>query len=251
MNMKPATILITAPRKDKDATQHTYIWAQKAIKIAKSLGYNVVVIEKDATTYDNVTQALEKYKPRLYMHLGHGCRVSFNGNRECIVNRKYEISELMNMEPEKLDWLLNPVKLGNSCGKDSCSLQGDTCLPICFNPTNAHLLKDTITIGVACHASSQLGRCIIAMGGSAFVGYRDLLLFPVDDMKSQDIFGQFHIQLMKDVLMGQSVGEAYNNMMNVEDSFIRRNKQVKWLGLPALWDRKHIELLGDPTATIY
>jgi len=248
--MNTATIMILAPRKPNDATVWTYDWAQKTIKMAKNLGYNVVSIEKDATTYDNVTKSIQKYQPRLLASFSHGCQSSLNGQKECMITRKYEINELMEMEPEILSSLLNPVKL-SGCTKEICGLQDSVCLPLCFNPTNIHLLKGTIVISVACHTSRHLGRCAVAYGATTYLGYSDLLLFPVDTMQSQDMFGDIHIQLMKNILMGDSVGEAYNKIMKMEDSYIRMYKSVKWVGLPLLWNHKHRELLGDKSATVY
>jgi hypothetical protein len=249
--MKPATVLMTIPKKKNDATTYTAEWAEKIYKVAKSLGYNAIVLRGKETTYNNVTDAIQKYHPEVFIHTGHGCRSHINGQDECIVTRKYSINELKIMEPSKLDWLLNPVKLGSGCGKDICKLEKDLCMPLCFNPTNIDLLNGSIIISNACHSSSQLGRCAIAMKIKSFVGYDDLLLFPADDMRSQDLFGDLHVMLAKNILMGQSIGEAYNDVMTFEDSLIREYKSVKWLGLPLLWDHIHRELLGDPNATIY
>jgi len=248
--MKSATILMTIPKKRNDATTHTAVWAEGIYKLAKSLGYNVIAIRGKDTTYDNVTKAIEKYRPRVFIHVGHGCRSHINGQDQCIVTRKYSIDELSNMPFEKLDWLMNPVKL-SGCGKDVCSLNNDVCMPLCFNETNVHLLKDTLVMTIACHSSSQLGRCAVAYGATAYMGYSDLLLFPVDGMRSQDEFGNFHVELMRNILLGDSVGDAYNKMMKMEDLYIRANKGVKWLALPSLWNHKCRELLGDANATIY
>ena len=249
--MKVATVMVLCPRIAHDATQYTYIWAQKAIKMAKSLGYNVVTIAENAVTYNNVTDAIIRYRPEFLASFSHGCPTSFNGQHECVITRRYSVNELMSMDENRLDSLFHPVKIGAKCGKNICVLQDEICLPLCANPTNVRLLKKTITLGVACHAASQLGRCAIVSGCPAFVGYDDLLVFPTDDMRSQDIFGEINIQLMKNILMGQSVGEAYNNIMDLEDSLIREFKTVKWLGLPLLWNHLHRELLGDPNVTIY
>lgn len=65
---------------------------------------------------------------------------------ECIVTRKYNVEELLKMEekdPEKLDKLLNPVKL-SGCGKSICELKSNACSPLCLKDTNIHLLKDSI-----------------------------------------------------------------------------------------------------------
>ena len=248
--MQVATVLLTMPVKARDATEHTYKWALQMEKIAKDLGYKVVSIRGKKVTYKNVTNALETYHLDVFVHTGHGCPTALNGYDDCIVTRKYEVSELVGMAPEKLERLMNPVKL-SGCTKEICGLNDEVCAPLCFNPTNINLLKNSIVLSNACHSSSYLGRCAIALGIKSFVGYDNLLLFPVDTMKTQVMFGQLHIELMKNILLGDSVGEAYNKMMEMEDSLIRYYKHIKWVGLPLLWNHKHRELLGDPNATIY
>lgn len=245
-----ATVVMTMPVKSGDATEHTYKWAIEMEKIAKDLGYRVISIKGNDVTYDKVTKALENYHPKVFIHTGHGCPTALNGQKDCIVTRKYEISELMSIEPEKLDLLLHPVKL-SGCTKDICGLQDSVCLPLCFNETNLHLLKGSIIIANACHSSSMLGRCAIAYGATAYLGYDDLLLFPVDTMQSQNLFKEIHVELMKNILMGNTVGDANRKVRAMEDAYIRMYKQVKWVGLPLLWNHKHRELLGDNSATVY
>lgn len=251
MMTKSATVLMTIPKKKNDATSYTASWAEEIYGIAKSLGYNVVVLRGNDTTYDKVTNAIETYKPRVFIHTGHGCGSALNGNNDCIVTRKYSIGELMKMDSAKLDKMFNPVKLGNSCGKDTCSLQGDICMPLCFNSTNINLLKNSIVIANACHSSSILGRCAIAYGVQSYVGYSDLLLFPTDTMKSENIFKEIHVELARSILMGQSVGEANNIARSMEDAYIRVYKGYKWVALPMIWNTMHREVLGNREATIY
>jgi|CXWL01.1.fsa_nt_gi hypothetical protein len=245
-----ATILITIPKKKLDPTDYTSQWAEKAYKLAKSLGYNVVALRGENTTYYNVTTALQKYHPKVYLHFGHGCNYHLNGQRQCIVTRKLEIDELLSMSPEELDKIFNPIKL-SGCGKNICQLQNDTCQPLCFNDTNIHLLKDSIVYAVACHSAEGLGRCAIQYGVQSYVGYQDLLLFPVDGMKSQDMFGELHLEFLKELLKGYSVGEADDAMRRMEDTYIRLYKDTKWIGLPLIWNMLHREVLGNKNARIY
>lgn len=245
-----ANILITMPVKNGDATEHTYRWAIQMEKVAKSLGYNVISIKSNNVTYDNVNKALEKYRPKVYIHVGHGCPSALNGQKECIVTRKYEIEELMRMDTSELDKIMNPVKI-SGCTKGVCGLHDEVCLPLCFKETNLHLLRDTIVVANACHSSSHLGRDAISYGAKCYMGYDQLLLFPVDTIKSQEMFGEIHVEFVKNILMGESVGEAYNKMMTKEDSLIRFYKPIKWIALPMLWNHKHRELLGNHNATIY
>lgn len=248
--MKRATILMTIPRKAGDPTWYTSEWAQKMENLARSLGYNVVSIKGGNTTYKNVTTAIERLKPRLYIHAGHGCPTSLNGQNECIVTRKYSVDELMSMEPQQLDKLLNPVKL-SGCGKSICQLENNLCSPICFKDTNIHLLKDSIIYAVACHTAESLGKCAVQYGVETYVGYRDLLLFPVDQMHSQDMFGEIHLEFLRYLLSGYNVGEANDAARRMEDSYIRLYKSIKWTALPLLWNHLHREVLGDSSARIY
>jgi hypothetical protein len=250
MDIKSATIMFIAPTKRNDPVFYTHQWATNAIRMTKSLGYKVIELHGDNVTYRNVNAAIEKYKPRLFVAFSHGCPPSINGQNECAIARKFSVDELMTMEPVKLDRLLNPVKL-SGCGKDICQLQNNVCQPLCSNPTNINSLKDSIVYAVSCHTAEILGKCAIQYGVQSYVGYNDLLLFPVDQMRSQDMFGQIHLEFLRYLLTGYSVGEANEAMKRMEDTYIRLYRQTKWVALPALWNALHREVLGDPTATIY
>ncbi len=248
--MNSATILITAPRKVGDPTFYTSMWAHKMESLARSIGYNVVILKGDNVNYRNVNAAIERYHPRLYIHSGHGCPTALNGQNECVVTRKYSIDELLSMSPEKLDKLFNPVRL-SGCGKTICDLQNNACSPLCLKDTNIHLLKDSIIYAVSCHSTERLGRYAIQYGVQSYVGYQDLLLFPVDQMQSQNMFGEIHLEFLKHLLEGDTVGEANDAMKRMEDTYIRLYKNVKWIGLPLLWNYLHREILGNPNTTMY
>lgn len=249
----PNKIIITMPRKDKDPTQHTYEWATKMVKIARELGYQVVTIEKDDVNYDYVTKMIQLHHPRLFIHVGHGCTTSLQGQWECIVTKKFSIDELVEIgkrDISKLDRILNPVKLGG-CGKSMCKLENDICNPICLKDTNINLLKGTIIYGVACHSASQLGKCSIRYGIESYIGYDDLLLFPVDDMRSQDMFGEVHIEFLRCLLEGYSVSEANKEANKMESNYIRIYKKTKYISLPLVWNKMHREILGNKDARIF
>lgn len=253
MTEKIATVLITAPEKVGDPTEYTHKWATKAIIMAKSLGYKVIELHGDNVTYRNVNAAIEKYKPRLFATFSHGCPSAINGQNECVVTRKFSIDELLEMgekDPEKLDKLLNPVKL-SGCGKDVCSLNSNACSPLCLKDTNINLLKGSIVYAVSCHSAEKLGKYAIQYGVQSYIGYRDLLLFPVDQMQSQNMFGEIHLEFLRHLLEGESVEEADSAMRRMEDTYIRLYKNVKWIGLPLLWNYMHREVLGDKNAMIY
>jgi hypothetical protein len=252
----PATILITIPLKKGDPTEYTASWAEKGVKIAKDLGYNVIAIRGNDVTYNNVTDAIKKYRPMLTTHFGHGCPLSLQGQRECIIARKYGVDELICMaESPYIEERQRVLKMLNPMGKLSCpgicSLDNDPCSPYCTYDTNIDLLKGTIVFAVACHSASQLGKCAINYGISAYIGEDDLLMFPVDTLNSQDLFGEVHITMFKELLLGKSIYEAERTMSELEDSYIRRFKKIKYVALPMLWNKIHRKILGNGNVLIY
>lgn len=254
--MNSAMIVILCPMKKSDPTEYTYQWAQKAIKIAKGLGYDVKVLEKNDVTYNNVSDAIKKYNPRMLISFSHGCPSSIQGQYECAVVRKYSVDDLICMaespyidDRQRLLKLLNP--LGQLSCPGICKLDQDPCHPLCTYPTNVNLLKGSIIVAVACHSASQLGRCAISYGVQTYAGETDLLMFPVDSLKSQDMFGDVYLTMIKELLMGKTIQEAEQIMSELEDSYIRRFKKTKYIALPLLWNKLHRKILGDRNATIY
>jgi len=254
--IEPATIVITMPKKKGDPTEHTYVWATKAAQMAKDLGYNVIAIKEGDTTYENVSKVLKENKVRIYSHFGHGCSASLQGQNQCIITRKYTAEQLICMaespyieDRQRLLKLLKP--LGEISCPGICSLENDPCSPLCLFDTNVNLLKDTITIAVACHSASQLGRCMISCGGQTYIGETDLLMFPVDSLGSQDMFGEVQLVMFKELLLGKNVQEAEKVMSELEDSYIRRFKKTKYIALPMLWNKLNRKIWGDKNATIY
>lgn len=247
---EPVTVLITCPMKTGDPTQWTYIWAQKAIKMAKDLGHNVIVIEKEDTTYQKVSEAINTHKPRLYIHIGHGCPLSLQGQTECIVTRKFTIDELLSMSTEKLKAIVTPVRT-SACSSGICQLENDSCSPTCLYDTNVNLLKGTIMVAVACHSASQLGVCSINYGVESYIGYSDLLMFPVDGLNTQETFGNIQMTMIEELLLGKSVAEADAITRKVEDEYVKIYKDTKYVALPILWNRRYRKVLGNENATIH
>jgi len=240
------------PRKKSDPTEYTYEWATNAAEMAKDLGYRVITIKENDTTYDNVSEAIKKYQPRLYIHFGHGCPASLQGQRECIIARKYSVDDLICLiespyieDREKLLRLLAPIQIS------LCNLDNDPCSPVCTHDTNINLLKGSIAVAVACHSASQLGRCAINYGVQTYTGENDLLMFPVDSIGSQDLFGSVQLSFIKELLLGKSIQDAERTMSDLEDSYIRQFKRIKYIALPMLWNKLHRKILGDKNATIY
>lgn len=244
------------PIKKGDPTEYTYAWALKAEQIAKSLGYNVIAIKGDDNTYENVSNAIKKYKPKLYTHYGHGCPSSLQGQKECQIVRKYDIDEMICMaespyveERQKVLRLINPM--GKLSCPGVCSLDVDPCSPLCTYPTNIDLLKGSIIIAVACHSASMLGKCAVKYGVKTYVGEDDLLMFPVDSMNSQDMFGEIQLVMFKELLLGKSIKEARESAERLEDTYIRKYKRVKYVALPLLWNKIHRKMLGNENSLIY
>lgn len=252
--MEKAIILITIPKKPNDPTQFTSEWGEEAIRIAKDLGYKVIDIKEKETTYEYVTKAIKKYKPRLYSHFGHGCPLSLQGNYECIVTKNYSVDKLINMaenpyECEKLNKILNPI--GKLKCPEVCSLDKDPCSPYCSYDTNINLLKDSIAYTVSCYSASHLGKCAINYGVETYIGYQDLLMFSVDSLNTQSIFGEIQLEFFKSLLMGNTVEEAEQDTIKLEDNYIRRYKTIKYIALPILWNKINRRIIGDKSAMIY
>jgi len=251
-NTYRATVLITIPKNSNDPTTYTSQWAEKAVKIANKLGYKVIVIRGKNVNYDNVTKLIRKYRPRLYAHFGHGCVTALQGQKECIVTKKLGIDTLLNMavhDKESFSSIVNPM--GNLSCPGICQLDDDICYPICMHDTNLDMLKGTIVLAFACHSAAKLGDYAIEHGADAYVGYSDLLLFPVDSMKTQELFGEIHVELFKSILMGKTVEEANEIANRLEDAYITMYKEVKYVSLPFLWNKLHRKVLGNNEAMIY
>jgi hypothetical protein len=250
INMESATVMFIAPMKRNDPVFYTHQWAVRAIRMTKSLGYKVIELHGNSVTYKNVNAAIEKYRPRLFVAFSHGCPSSLNGQNECVVTRKFSVDELTAMDIERLDKLFNPVKL-TGCGQSICKLENNACMPFCFMDTNVHLLKGSIIYAVSCHSAEVLGKCAIRYGVKSYIGYQDLLLFPVDQMRSQDMFGEIHLEFLRYLLEGYSVGDANDATKMMETSYIRLYKNIKWVSLPLLWNHMHRDVLGDKNAMMY
>lgn len=246
--MEVATIVVTRPMKSGDPTSYTYEWGEKAIKMMRDYGYNVIDIQKSSATYNNVTEVLREYKPRLYMHLGHGCTTSLQGQNECIVTRKFGLDELLGMD--NFREIMMPLRYLSGC-KYTCKLDGDICSPLCTNDSNVGALKGTIVFTVACYSAAQLGKCAIKYGADAYIGYSDLMLFPVDDSHSEDMFRDVHLVFLKSLLEGHTVEEAEKKMNKYEDVLIKMNKKTKFIALPLLWNKINRKVLGNKGVSIY
>ncbi len=247
--MNIPTILVTIPEKSNDPTSYTATWAEQSIKMSRSYGYNTINIKKDNVTYKNVSNAIQRYQPNLYAHYGHGCPSSLQGQNECIITRKFDIDELVLMPNFKE--IIMPLIYESGCTTCMNSLDKDICNPLCVNDTNVHLLKGKIVFTVACYSASQLGKCAVRYGARTYIGYDDLLLFPVDEMNSQDMFRDVHLVFIRELLEGRTIDQAEKIMNDYEDALIKFHKKTKYVALSLLWNKIHRKILGDKQATIY
>ncbi len=252
--IEPANILLVAPRKDNDPLIYTYEWFQKAKQMALDLGYNVKTLEKDEVTYKNLTNLIQTFKPRLFAQFSHGCPNSLQGQHECVLTRKFSPEELLNMydNPDKHDTFVKMFKpLGNLSCPGICKLDDNICNPLCSNNTNIHELKGSIIFATACFTAKQLGLCSIKHGIQSYIGFQDLLMFPVDTKNSQDMFGEIQLKFYESLLLGKSVSEAEQDMSTLEDMYITKFKDTKWVALPMVWNKVNRRILGDKNASIY
>jgi len=254
--MDTAKVLIIAPMKRDDPTYHTHRWALKAYKISNELGYTTKLIEKNDVTYDNVTRTINTFKPRLFASFSHGCPNSLIGQNECVITRRFTTDELLTMydsnNPEKLDTfkkIINPM--GDISCPGICTLDDNICNPICNNETNIDTLSNTIVFATACFSAKQLGVCSVKHGVQSYIGFQDLLMFPVDKLNSQDIFGEVQLEFYKSLLLGKTIAEAEQDMITLEDSYIRKYKTIKYVSLPLLWNKVNRRIIGNRNATIY
>jgi len=239
-----------------DPTQHTFKWAQHAVQMAKDLGYDVKIIEKNDVTYKNVTKTIQEFKPRLFASFSHGCPNSLIGQNECMITRKFTVEELLNMyssgnleKVETFRKIINPM--GDISCPGICTLNNDICNPICNNETNIDTLSNTIVYATACFSAKQLGVCSTKYGVQSYIGFQDLLMFPVDNLKSQNIFGEIQLEFYKSLLMGKTISQAEQDMIQLEDSYIRKYKTIKYISLPMLWNKVNRRILGDKEASLY
>lgn len=213
------TIAIIRPRSgdEKDATRVTYQWGQKLINYAVGIGYDVLDLAYPNVTYQNISAILDKYKPDMLIHFGHGCDTYLMGDTECILTGGTEID--------------------NTCA--SCEM-----------PENLHNVNGTIIVAYSCHASNELGKQMIAAGAKAFVGFRDYLMFTEDDVDIQDVFRDALLPLSERIMNGCTVEEAVKETRKELIEITKEWKPVKYVSVPMYWNYKYMEMLGDPNASL-
>jgi hypothetical protein len=240
-------ILVTRPMKLSDPTEYTYQWGDHIVKMIKKAGHNVIDLKRNEVTYERVTHELQKHHPRLYIHIGHGCPNSLQGQNECVLTRRFGVDELMGMPNFKE--IMKPLSYVSGC-EGSCLSNPDVCNPLCMSDTNVNNLKGTIVYTVACYSAIQLGKCAVKYGADVYCGFDDLMLFPVDDMGSQDLFRDVHMVFIKELLNGKTIEEAKEITSNYEDTLISFHKKTKYIALPLLWNKMHRSIHGNTGARL-
>lgn len=251
------TIMVLRPYKKGDPLEFVFLWGQDAISILKNRDYNVIDMVGEDVTYDKVSNAISTYRPRVILTFSHGCPSSIMGQNACAITRRFDIDELMTMS--NFSQIMQPLKYQSGC-VNSCKALPDPCSNMCLKDTNVNLLKDTIVVAVACFTGSQLAKCAIKYGATAYLGYQNLLLFPVDDIRSENIFKEVHLEFITALADGKTVGEAEKIMNDYETSMIKLYKNTQWISLPLLWNKtapdtdgnlvQNRVVLGDKNARI-
>lgn len=81
------------------------------------------------------------------------------------------------------------------------------------------------------------------------VEYKDLI-FPLDSLNSQNIFGEIQLEFYKSLLLGKTVFEAEQDMIELENSYIKKYKELKYISLPLLWNKMNRKIIGNKTSSL-
>ncbi len=258
-NMEPA-ILFTIPEKKNDPTFYTAQWARNGVKLAKNLGYNTIELKGDQTTHSNATKVLgENENIIMWVHYGHGCYDSAQGNNECIINKEYSLQEIrslalsgdekkikiakMILQPSSyLSYLTEPTK---------CQMDGDPCKLHCAYESNVGMLRNKSAFLTACFAAGGLGEYAVNYGANSFIGSDDLFLFPVDSLGSQTMYEYIQLIGLKERLLGRPAMQAEKAMSDAEDKLIRMNVDVEYIVLTMIHNKLSRKVLGNPYSIIF
>ncbi len=255
--MDTPTILFTAPRKMGDPTQYTYDWAMDAVKLAKSLGFNVITLEGEQATHRNTTKVLgENESIIVWAHFGHGCIDSAQGNDECLINKEYSLKEIRDLalsgDEKKIKiakMILQPSSYLSEPTR--CQLDGDPCLLRCTYESNVGMLRGKSSFMTACFTAGGLGEYAVNYGGISFMGSDSLFLFPVDNKGSQNLYKYVQLVGLKELLIGHTPRQADAAMSNAEDRIIKDNNDIKYIVLTMIHNKLSRKVLGNIDSTIY
>jgi hypothetical protein len=76
-------------------------------------------------------------------------------------------------------------------------------------------------------------------------------MFTFDSKGSQDIFEHIQLEFARSLLLGKTIREAEQDMIKLEDAYIRKYKKIKFIALPLLWNKMNREIYGDKNVAIY
>jgi hypothetical protein len=84
----------------------------------------------------------------------------------------------------------------------------------------------------------------------ARVEHKDILIYTIDNFNSRDIFINIELEFYKSLLIGKTVGEAEQNMIKLENSYIKRYKNLKYISLPLLFNKMNRKIIGDRNSSL-
>ena len=77
------------------------------------------------------------------------------------------------------------------------------------------------------------------------VEYKDGLIFTVDNFNSQDIFINIELEFYKSLLLGNTVEQAEKDMTILEELYINKYKELKYISLPLLYNKTNRKIIGE------
>ena len=207
--------------KDKTDPSHTtFKWGSEIIHYALSQGYKVLDIIDPWVEYEKITYLLKKYRPDMFIYMGHGCKNYLAVQDGCSIT--------------------------NGWKEDICQNQ-------CNFPSNLSILKGAIIVTFSCHSSNQegsIGNCAIRYGARAYVGFSDYMMFTSDRLGSEKLFKEALMPMAIEVLNGRTVGEAVAITKKALLDKAKKWKSVKYLSIPMMWNHEYMQVLGDMNARL-
>jgi hypothetical protein len=70
-------------------------------------------------------------------------------------------------------------------------------------------------------------------------------IITIDNFHSQDIFVNIQLEFFKSLLVGNTIKKAKEDMIILEDNYIREYKELKYISLPLLWNKKNRKIIYE------
>jgi len=127
-----------------------------------------------------------------------------------------------------------------------------------IDKNNAHFLKDTMVISMACLAGKQLGYDIVSAGAKCFVGFTDLYYAAFIE-KERNFFidwKDYTLSYFKAILEGKNAHEAHETFVRNCNKYIKlyepfkKNKNFDWYSESVLHNRNIMIVLGSSKTTL-